>query len=102
MNLMEMVFSRASDDRILSFDEVSKQCKIGVNEVELLLMKAMSLGVIKGTIDEVEQQVRVKWVQPRVLSNSQIASLRDRLQLWSKKIDETVLFVDNNAPELLR
>jgi hypothetical protein len=51
-------------------------------------MKAFSLGVLKGTIDQVEGQVRVKWVQPRVLDMTQISGIRDRLHSWSSQVGD--------------
>lgn len=101
MNLMEMVFRRASDDRTLTFEDIASECKVSVSEVELLLMKAMSLETIKGSIDEVDQTVQVKWVQPRVLNTQQIESMRDRLGQWTSKLEESVVYLENNAPELL-
>ena len=37
-------------------------------DVELLVMKSMSLELIKGTIDQVEEKVHVDWILPRYLS----------------------------------
>lgn len=39
----------------------------------MLVMKALSLGLVKGHIDEVEQRVHMTWVQPRVLDLGQVA-----------------------------
>ena len=44
-------------------------------QVEFLVMKALSLGLVKGTIDEVKQLVNMTWVQPRVLDLSQVLYL---------------------------
>lgn len=34
-------------------------------QVELLVMKALSVGLVKGSIDEVDKLVHMTWVQPR-------------------------------------
>ena len=54
-------------------------------QVEWVLMRALSLGLIKGTIDEVEASVSVTWVQPRVLDKEQIAMLNVQLASWTEK-----------------
>lgn len=41
-------------------------------QVELLVMKALSVGLIKGNIDEVDKKVQMTWVQPRVLDLQQV------------------------------
>jgi len=75
MTLMEMCFKRTSITRTLTFKDISTTCGLPLELVEVLLMKAFSLKVIKGLIDQVDQTVRIKWVQPRVLDVGQIASI---------------------------
>lgn len=41
-------------------------------QVELLVMKALSVGLVKGSIDEVDRRVHMTWVQPRVLDLQQV------------------------------
>lgn len=41
-------------------------------QVELLVMKALSVGLVKGSIDEVDERVHMTWVQPRVLDLQQV------------------------------
>jgi 26S proteasome regulatory subunit N9 len=53
-------------------------------------MKALSLGLIKGSLDQVEQVVHVDWVQPRVLNRSQIGGLRNHLNVWSERVGKLV------------
>lgn len=35
-------------------------------------MKALSVGLVKGSIDEVDKRVHMTWVQPRVLDLQQV------------------------------
>lgn len=35
-------------------------------------MKALSLGLVKGSIDQLSQEVNMTWVQPRVLDVKQV------------------------------
>jgi len=101
LSLMELSFKRKSMDRSFSFDVIAKETRLPVNEVELLVIKALSLGLIKGSIDEVNQVVSVTWVQPRVLDKDQIKSLRELLGLWSEKVKSSVYMVEDQVPELL-
>lgn len=41
-------------------------------QVELLVMKALSNGLVKGSIDEVDSKVHLTWVQPRVMDLKQV------------------------------
>lgn len=44
-------------------------------QVELLVMKALSVGLVRGSIDEVDKRVHMTWVQPRVLDLQQVKPL---------------------------
>ncbi len=63
-------------------------------------MRAMSLGLIRGSIDEVDQVVHVTFIKPRVLSATQIAGLRDRTAAWADKVKSSLLFVEEHTREL--
>ena len=66
----------------------------------MLLMRAMSLGLIKGTVDQVEQKVSVSWLQPRVLEVSQMKNIKDRLDEWSQTAHHVMLAVEDGTAEL--
>ena len=40
-------------------------------------MKALSVGLVKGSIDEVDKRVHMTWVQPRVLDLQQVMASLD-------------------------
>jgi len=101
MALIEMLFKRPSENRSVPFKDIADTCLIPLEEVELLLIKAFSLKVIKGIIDQVEQTVRIKWVQPRVLDKNQIGNMRDRMSDWAKEVHQIALYVEQNAPDLI-
>jgi 26S proteasome regulatory subunit N9 len=67
--------------------------------VELLLMRAMSLELIRGEIDEIEQTITVSWVQPRVLTAAQVANMAQLLQGWKTQVRTTLTFLEAEAPE---
>lgn len=48
-------------------------------------MRALSLGLIKGKINEVTQTVNVTWVQPKVLDMEQIKAMQNSIDQWSQK-----------------
>ncbi|KAK7107988.1 26S proteasome non-ATPase regulatory subunit 13-like [Littorina saxatilis] len=99
--LMEMTFQRPATDRQLTFNIVAQTARIPPNEVELLVMKALSLGLVKGCIDEVEQRIHMTWVQPRVLDLQQVAVIQNRLQLWSEDVRQMECLLEDNAQDIL-
>jgi len=54
-------------------------------------MRAMSLGIIKGKIDEIAQTVIITWVQPRVLDKPQIEMLSGQLESWAERYAHLLL-----------
>ena len=58
-------------------------------------MKSMSLGLIKGIIDQVDQTLRIIWVKPRMLSKQKIEIMKDKLAKWSKDCNEQLINLEN-------
>eukprot|EP01135_Chromosphaera_perkinsii_P001033 Nk52_evm3s157 gene=Nk52_evmTU3s157 len=99
--LIQLVFSRPADDRRLSFEIISKHVQVPVNDVEVLVMKALSLKLIKGIMDQVKQEVLVKWVRPRVMDKEQIVLIKDNLKNWCTKVSTTQAFIEENTPDFI-
>lgn len=99
--LMEMTFKRPATNRQLSFEEISKETRLPISEVELLVMKALAQGLVKGAIDQVANNVHMTWVQPRVLNKDQISSMVQRLDIWCKDVNSMELLLETKAHEFL-
>lgn len=67
-----MVFLQGKDEREIPFAKIAESCQIPLDQVELLTMKAMSLGLVRGTIDEVAESVAVEWILPRYLNRDHL------------------------------
>ena len=67
-----MAFNRPASNKQLSFNEVSLKTKLPEDEIELLVMRALSLGLVKGSIDQIDKNIFISWVQPRVLDINQV------------------------------
>ena len=87
--LVHLVFERPSSERTLSFQDVAQRIHLDVNQVELVVMRALSLGLIEGTMDQVDQTVQVTWVLPRVLDKEQMQELSTRFGEWAVKVSNT-------------
>lgn len=100
MALIESIFRRSTYDRTLPFTTIAAETRIPVDEVEYLVMKALCLGLIRGSIDQDAQLVRITWVQPRVLDTDQMHALLRRLSDWSEHVERVAEFVHSQSPEL--
>ncbi|KAG1675623.1 26S proteasome non-ATPase regulatory subunit 13 [Nymphon striatum] len=96
-----MAFKREANKRQLTFQEIAKETGLPENEVELLVMKALSLGLVKGLIDQVDQKVQITWVQPRVLDKQQISSMLGKLDSWCEDVSEMEKLIEKKASEIL-
>ncbi|KAI8868205.1 hypothetical protein GQ42DRAFT_164287 [Ramicandelaber brevisporus] len=91
----------AGSGGVLTFNEIAQFGKLQLIQVEHLVMKALSLGLIKGSIDQIAQSVCITWVMPRYLDITQIATVRDRITNWEGHVANTVTFVESTAEELI-
>ncbi|TYZ57913.1 hypothetical protein PybrP1_006214 [[Pythium] brassicae (nom. inval.)] len=100
--LMVLVFQRPAHARNIAFAEIAAATRLPGAQVEWLVMRALSCGLLKGAIDQVAELVRVSWVQPRVLDGAQLQELVNRLDGWEKKVHSTLLYVEEQTPELFQ
>lgn len=100
MSLIEAVFRRSTDNRSIPFSEIAAETRLSIDEVEHLVMKALSLNLIRGSIDQVDQIVVVTWVQPRVLDRDQIDGMRRKLTEWDNQVKKISAFVGEQGGEV--
>ncbi|CAL8073752.1 unnamed protein product [Calicophoron daubneyi] len=99
--LCEMIFRRPANKRTLTFAEISAATRVPNDQIELFLMRALSLGLIKGRIDEVHQTVSISWLKPRVLDREQVGSMRARLTEWCDSVANMKSLVEVDAKAIL-
>jgi 26S proteasome regulatory subunit N9 len=99
--LMNMAFELHPHKRTISFTDLSRVTGLAVDQAEWVLMRAMSLNLIKGQIDEVAQTIDISWVQPRVLDQKQLTILTGQIDAWTSKVDTMLHTIESQAPELL-
>lgn len=99
--LVNMIFERPSLERTLSFEDIADRVVVPLDQVEWVIMRALSLKLIKGTMDQVEQTVDVTWVMPRVLDNKQMSELATRFGEWAVKVSNTKDYMLEHTGALL-
>lgn len=100
--LMEISFNRSANNKQLTFKEVSVKTKLPEEEIELLVMRALSLGLVKGSIDQIDSKIFISWVQPRVLDINQIKTMRSRIDGWSEEVNKMIGQIQSNSHEILQ
>merc|ERR1712159_724421 len=88
--LIELIFRRKADERLIPFADIAAGTGVPHDQVELLLIKALSLKLIRGTLDEVDQNVHITWAVPHALEMSQIEVMKDNLAAWRTKTEGTM------------
>jgi hypothetical protein len=89
MTLVESVFKRSKQQRdVMTFADIAKETSVLLTEVEHLVMKALSLGLIKGKIDEANSIVAVFFFNFRSPGSNLVFSRKRRfvqsmIVLWN-------------------
>lgn len=99
-SLTELVFKRPPHDRAMTFQTISQETKVKPNEIEHLLMKALSLGLLRGKIDQVDEVARINWVQPKVLEKSQIEGMRQRIKEWDSNVNDLGHWIEDQGKDV--
>lgn len=102
ISFLELLFEVDKNERSLSFSRIAQHCHLDVADVEMLLMKALSLTLIKGNIDQVEEVIHVTWVLPRYLSKSHLEIMVRKLRDWENKMEDVVRLIEGQSEELLQ
>lgn len=98
--LMDLIFAKPSHERTVHFTEIAAHTKLAIGQVEWLVMRSMSLKLLEGTMDQVEQTLEVTALQPRVLGTEQIGLLQGQLDQWSSKAATALNLIEDQTPEL--
>ena len=99
--LLDLVFQKNKNERVLTFKDISINCQCDINVVELICIKALSLSLIKGHIDQVEGLLYVTWIQPKYLEKEKIAVLAERLDIWISNTGKVLEDFQQKAEYLL-
>ena len=99
--LLELIFQKNKNERTLSFDEICKVCLTDEDKIEYIGMKALSHGLIKGYIDQVEKKLVVNWIQPKYLDKEKIILMQDRFTAWIDKAQKVLIDLQENGSALL-
>lgn len=98
--LMELVFRQEdAHKKTIPLAEVAAITKLPVEEAEILIIRALAQGLVKGTIDQVDQTLTVTWIQPRVLERSQVEVLAGKIGAWKTKITSALEMVDQTKSQ---
>lgn len=97
-SLVEALFRQLKTGRLISFAAISQSTRVLEDQVEFLLMRALSLNLARGTIHEPRRVFCIEWVQPRVLDSNQIAELRIGIQTWRQRVVETSKLINALLP----
>lgn len=96
--LVQMVFERPSHDRTLTFTDIATRLELpSVDQVEWVLMRAFSVQLIQGSMDQVDGTVHITWVLPRTLNEEQMSDLAVRFGDWAAKVRTAKDYMQDHA-----
>uniref|UniRef100_A0A7S4ADL7 PCI domain-containing protein n=1 Tax=Pseudo-nitzschia australis TaxID=44445 RepID=A0A7S4ADL7_9STRA len=89
LGLIELVFAKPATERNLAFAEIAEGLEIPLEQVEWVIMRAFSVNLMEGIMDQVEESVHVTWILPRALSAEQMTDLAGKFGTWAVQVTST-------------
>lgn len=86
LGLVELVFAKPASERTLTFAEIAEGLEIPLEQVEWVIMRAFSVKLMEGSMDEIEGSVHITWILPRALSAEQMTDLASQFASWATKV----------------
>lgn len=99
---MELAAAKPGTDRAIPIADISHATRLPADQVEWLVMRALSLGLARGAIDGVGGVVHVTYVRPRVLDDAQVVAVRERIEAWRSKAHAMLLQIEDSTVELFK
>jgi len=97
MALMVTCWKLDTNPRGISFRTIANTCKIKQERVEYALMRAMSVGLLEGQINEVRGWFTITKVRPRDIDTGGVDNLLGKVDAWLDKIDRVSELLQANA-----
>ncbi|EER34353.1 conserved hypothetical protein [Candida tropicalis MYA-3404] len=88
MALLELISTKSTTNKQLTFKEISEFTGTPLNDVEHLIIKCFSLNLIQGYINQLQELLIITWLQPRILNLNQVKTLYNHLVEWDNKVEE--------------
>ncbi len=102
MSLVEAVFRQLKSSRAITLASISTATRVPQEQAKFLVMKALSLKLIRGVLCQPEGVFRIEWVQPRVLDRQQVEELLVGVEAWRRRVQETSNLIHTLLPESLK
>lgn len=99
--VMQALSERTPANRTVTFSELASIADIPVPAVEWMAMRAMSLGLLRGKLDAVDQTLHATWVKPRTLTLKEVHVLADQMNTWLAKVDAAQSRVHMGSRDML-
>ncbi|CAC9483240.1 RPN9 / proteasome regulatory non-ATP-ase subunit 9 [Leishmania donovani] len=98
MALLHLIFYTPLSERTFAFHAVAQRCGVPDSGAEPLLLEALAHGIIKGRMDGLKREVRITWVESRVLSLEEVKALAQHVSQWR----EQVVGLTNSVKEMTK
>jgi len=78
----------------MTFAEIASIAKVDKFAVEKLIVHVLSIGLLRGYVDESNELFYITGLKPQDLDLPRLKQLRDKFENWSENINSTIEFVN--------